>query len=243
MLLFSWAEVGFIIFVLVYGFLLARFVPKKWYAWINIAVALGAVGYGLLNGLTLSQLGLGIRYMPRAALLGIAISIPVIIGIVATATIPKFHKLFSDAPSKHASPKTTWFELGIRIPFGTALSEEVLFRGVLLGLLLQLNGVLLSISISAILFGLWHIVPTLNTLKEHDSFSQLAAISKQKKWGSVFITVLVTTAAGFGFGYLRVWNNSLITPWIVHTVINSVAVLSGFLSLRLQKRQNTRYIT
>lgn len=224
---------GFCLFVLAYGYVIARFVPKRWYALTNILTAAGSLMYALLVGASWQDLGLDVHNLMRGMLVGVGISIPIIIGIVSVAAIPLFRNLFSDGPSKHKSSRMTVFELVLRIPFGTALSEEVIFRSVLLGLLLSTYSTFWAVVLSSMLFGVWHIIPTLNTLSNNDSFSELIDEQRHRRIGYLVLTILVTMAAGAGLSWLRIWTGSVITPWIVHTCINSVAVLSGFLVIKI----------
>ena len=48
----------------------------------------------------------------------------------------------------------------VRIPFGTVLLEETLFRGVLLALALRRWSVATAVIVTSAIFGLWHVVPT-----------------------------------------------------------------------------------
>ncbi len=224
---------GFCVFVLAYGYVIARFVPKRWYVLTNILTAAGSLLYARLVGASWENLGLSAHYLIRGTLVGIVISIPIIIGIVAVAAIPLFRNLFSDGPSKHKSSRMTVFELLLRIPFGTALSEEVIFRSVLLGLLLSTYSTLWAVALSSMLFGIWHIIPTLNTLSSNDSFSELIDEQRHRRIGYLLLTIVVTMVAGAGLSWLRMWTDSVITPWVVHTCINSVAVLSGFLVIKI----------
>lgn len=51
-----------------------------------------------------------------------------------------------------------------RIPRGTALGEEAMFRGALLGLFLRRHTRPTAVLASSTRFGLWHVLPTLDTL-------------------------------------------------------------------------------
>ena len=52
----------------------------------------------------------------------------------------------------------------MRIPLETALAEEIIFRGVLLGLGLRTRPRLGAVVSSSIWFGLWHVYPTLGSI-------------------------------------------------------------------------------
>ncbi len=108
-----------------------------------------------------------------------------------------------------------------RIPFGTALPEEVLFRGVLLGILLRRTTVGRAMVISAGLFGLWHIVPTAE-----------GGAGGMSVFGEVIGTVAAASLAGVAFAWLRQRANSVFAPVVAHTATNSLAYLAAAIALR-----------
>lgn len=225
--------IGFGAFVLAYGYIIARYLPPRHYVLTNLLTAAGSLLYALAVGASWSDLGLAPSKWPGGLLVGLLISLPILLVIVGVASIPLFRGLFTHEPARHNSSRMTLFELTVRIPFGTALSEEVLFRSVLLGLLLSAYSTGWAVGVSAILFGLWHVVPTLENLRRNDSFNEFIKEQRHRRIASFLLTIIVTMLAGAGFGYLRLWTGSVITPWIVHACINSVAVLSGFVVLKM----------
>ena len=52
-----------------------------------------------------------------------------------------------------------WFIPALRIPIGTTVFEELLFRSVLFALLVRLRDVCVAVIMSSIVFGLWHVAP------------------------------------------------------------------------------------
>ena len=110
----------------------------------------------------------------------------------------------------------------MRIPFGTALAEEVLFRGALLGLFLLHHRPRTAVILSSLAFGLWHVLPTLHSVTTNQAAAE-AATSTASKLGVVAGTVVVTTVAGIAFCWLRRRSGSLLAPWMAHTGINTFA--------------------
>ena len=55
----------------------------------------------------------------------------------------------------------------VEIPIGTAVYEEVVFRGVILGLALRRLPPLPATLVTSALFGLWHVLPSLRD-REHN---------------------------------------------------------------------------
>ncbi len=58
----------------------------------------------------------------------------------------------------------------LRIPLGTALLEEVAFRGVLFGVWLETAGARRALIGSSVAFALWHIAPTVELLEGSELF-------------------------------------------------------------------------
>ena len=108
----------------------------------------------------------------------------------------------------------------IRIPVGTALLEELVFRGVLLGAFLHLGSAQAVIA-SSIAFGLWHIVPT-----------AILARTNRLKLAVVPAGVLLTTGVGMFFGWLRVETGSIASPFLIHALFNSMSAAAALVALR-----------
>ncbi len=116
----------------------------------------------------------------------------------------------------------------IRIPFGTAVTEELLFRGVLFALWLNAGVSVAGAAVaSSIAFGMWHVAPTMIALRINDP-----AVWKQKVWTAVIGAVLLTTVAGLGLTWLRVETGGLLAPIMLHAAINSVGAVGALIASR-----------
>ncbi len=114
----------------------------------------------------------------------------------------------------------------VTIPLGTVLIEEVAFRGALPALLGRAGaGTKAAIVGSAVLFGLWHVAPSLAAaLADPDGTVPV--------WLAVLGTVVFTTASGLGLGWLRHRSRSLLPSMFVHLATNSLGLaLLWFLTL------------
>ena len=129
--------------------------------------------------------------------------------MVVVGVLPATRHALDDA-RVHVSLATMFFEVLVAIPFGTVVLEELAFRGTLLGLLRRRLPVPWAVGVMSVLFGLWHVKGVL-----HDSGGGIAV-------GAVVGTVLATTVAGVGFGWLRVRSDSLVAPVLAHIATNSV---------------------
>ncbi|MGH2753813.1 MAG: CPBP family intramembrane glutamic endopeptidase [Actinomycetota bacterium] len=142
--------------------------------------------------------------------------------------------LFGIASSRHARliadrrvagmhGSTLAFYTLVRIPLGTAVAEEVMFRGVLYAVWLDTG--LSSFSAaqaSSVAFGLWHISPTINGVLINDP-----GASNRKIVNAVIGAVLFTTFAGLGLTWLRVGTSGLLAPIVLHAGVNAVGALAA----------------
>jgi membrane protease YdiL (CAAX protease family) len=111
----------------------------------------------------------------------------------------------------------------VRIPLGTGVTEEVLFRGVLFSVWREAGAPLQTAALCAsIAFGLWHIAPTVIALRINDPLA-----SKTKVRASVLGAILATTITGMGLTWLRVVTGGLLGPILLHAGINSVGVMAA----------------
>lgn len=232
-----WHYLDAIIYLVViglYGIAVSIYIPKKYYSYSNILIGLGSIVYGVVLGLSGASMGLSPGNLAKDALLVAGIACVIVVVLFIINLIPPVHRLFTDAPSKRFTKRGAAHELLFRIPFGTALSEEIIFRGVLLGILLKDTTKLSALFIAAIAFGLWHIIPTLQTVRANDAFKTIIGDGWQHHVFSIVVTVLVTSVAGFVFGWLRILTGSLLVPWALHTLANGFSIGNAYLRLAVQ---------
>ena len=127
-----------------------------------------------------------------------------------------------------------WYVL-VRIPIGTALVEETIFRGVLYALWRNaVTSEVVAALCAAIAFGLWHIAPTIIGLR----LNRPQATNTQ-----VALAVLgaagLTTVAGLGLTWLRVWSGGLLAPILLHAGVNSAGALAAAVACRRTSRRPT----
>lgn len=210
-----------------YGALLSFVLPKKSHIILNILFAGGAICVGVLSGLSLSAMGLAPSLLISGSLYALGIIVILIALIYVASRLPVINRFFENEAFSSVSKKRLAYEAGFRVPLGTALIEEVLFRGLLLGLLMINYPPINSLIISSIVFGLWHIFPTVNQLEANQAAKDLVAGKRGRRFWSILSVVATTSLAGFCFGLLRLWSGSLITPWLVHWAINASGIISG----------------
>lgn len=112
----------------------------------------------------------------------------------------------------------------VRIPLGTAVFEEVLFRGVLLAVLLRETRPTPALVVGSLVFGLWHVAPTAVALELNG-----VAAGSPEGVGAIVGAVVVTTVAGLGFTWLRLRSGSLLAPVLAHWATNGLGLLAAAL--------------
>ena len=166
-------------------------------------------------GLGRTDVGAGLRYGAGAA--GI-----VLLVLVIAALIPTTNGYLHDSRAQISGGRLL-YELGVSIVLLTAIPEEFAFRGVLLGSALRLWGPWRASVITSVLFGLWHIEPTLGTMRDNHATAGLSA----SIGGQVLVVlgaIAVTFVAGLLFCWLRLRSKSLIAPVMAHAATNGLAL-------------------
>ena len=228
-------EIVLIILILLYSTVLAKSVPAKYHLYLNISITALAILLGFSFGLNLEQMGLALNKILPGIFVAIAAVAIIVVFTSIVATIPVLRRFFLGDNLARASGKLITYEATIRVPFGTALIEEVIFRGVLLGLLLQHNSAAVAILLSAIIFGLWHIFPTIAMLENNKILAKANKDLKRRKYGSIIGVIIITASAGVVFAWLRIISNSVLAPWLVRGTINSSGMLGIAIARKLEK--------
>jgi uncharacterized protein len=165
-----------------------------------------------------AQLVRGLRWGAGAALL---VATVLGVGLLLQDHVEAFALLLSD--QRAVMPLGgVLYQATLRIPLGTALFEEVAFRGVLLAILTRAMRPGSAMAVSSVVFGLWHIPPTMVALQVNGVVaSSPAGIS------AIAGAVLVTSVAGMMFCWLRARSGSLLAPILAHWSTNSLGLLAA----------------
>jgi membrane protease YdiL (CAAX protease family) len=190
---------------------------------LNVLGAIGLTVGARLNGLGWQELGMDPRALRRGATLGVGAGVSTAALIVSAASIPAVRRFFHDQRVMVVGPREAFYHAALRIPLATALTEEVLFRGVLEAALTRRRSPLAAGIWSSLLFGLWHVLPTLRTFQGHP----INKLSGGGRFRAVAGAVLATALAGAGFRRLRRSSGSLVAPVLVHAAVNVSAYLVG----------------
>ncbi|SDC72564.1 CPBP family intramembrane glutamic endopeptidase [Rhodococcus tukisamuensis] len=173
----------------------------------NTALAVGFTGLALGSGASVAELGLELRRgLPRAAAVA---AVPALAYAAALAvpslTAPLLAPRIGEPPIRGRAEFARW--VGVQIPFGTVLAEELLFRSVLHAQVRRAwpraGG-----AVGALAFGLWHVRP-----------ARVAG-------DPVAATVAVTAASGLLFDRLR-RDGGVLAPMLLHLSVNVGGALAA----------------
>lgn len=203
-------------------------VPDPLYVPGNLAIgALAVVLTGPARDIS-SLLGLERRSIPAGIRFGLAVATALVLLVIVAAVFPWSRRFFDDERFVDLTLAGGLYQTAVRIPLGTALFEELMFRGVLYGALTRTATLRTAAGWSSLLFGLWHVIPTMALLDQNPAGGY--AVGGIAATGIVIAGVMVTAAAGLGFVWLRERSGSLVAPVIVHAAINSTAFVIGWVT-------------
>ena len=191
------------------------------YVRVNLCATGTALAAAALGGLTPADLGLGRgRWLPGRP--GYRLAAAVAAGWLLIAVVPAARPLLGDERIAALDGRAAAYQALIRIPVGTALWEEIAFRGVLQAALRRVMPKTTAIAVTSCLFGVWHIRPTLQGLRANG-----LAGTRGRAVAGVAAAVAGTTAGGVLFSWLRERSGSLAAPILVHVATNSGGLVTA----------------
>jgi membrane protease YdiL (CAAX protease family) len=108
----------------------------------------------------------------------------------------------------------------------TALAEEIMFRSALHALFAREHSRRTTLTWTSLLFGLWHILPTLDTF-EGNPASNIGQNPDRARLLAVLGITGVTTGVGLYFSHLRLRSGSVAAAVLPHAAVNIVALVFG----------------
>jgi uncharacterized protein len=188
--------------------------------------AAGLLALARLAGLSWQDLGLGPGTWRRGATWAAVEIAAVAVVFAVGAALPLTKNAFRDSRYHLAWPEAllTAFVL---IPIGTVLLEEVAFRGVLWGLLRDVRGTVVATIGSSVLFGLWHVLPSLGLANDNEAIGDTVGTGHSAQVIAVLGTVAFTALSGVLFCELRRRSGSLLASAGLHWATNALGVLAS----------------
>jgi uncharacterized protein len=166
---------------------------------------------------TIADLGLRREDLPAGLRYG-GVAFGLVAGaLLVAAALPMTRGFLQDARGQIEAGQLA-YELALTVVLLTAVPEEFAFRGVLLGSAVQLWGPWRATLVTSLLFGLWHVQPTLDTMGDNP------AVRGDNPVLVVLGAVAVTFVAGLAFAWLRLRSRSLIAPLIAHVAANGLGL-------------------
>jgi uncharacterized protein len=201
------------------GLLAARnvaepFMPAWTYTPLNTVLGLSLVAAGRRTGSSWRDLGLDREDWHASVRDGAATAAVAAGAMAAAAAAPGTRSMFDDERVEvPRGRRELLYQTVLRIPLGTVAFEEVAFRGVLLSLLRRRWSTATAVAIDSVLFGLWHIVPSLRA-------GRCNGVEGRRLAGLVAGSVAGTAAGGAAFCLLRIRADHVLAPALVHLAIN-----------------------
>lgn len=172
-----WPPVAVVVLLVLINIVNNRVAPQTHYLLWSFGGSVLLLAVGLLDGNSWTDMGLGWRYL-LPGLIWAAASIGLITAVyVIGSFFRRTRAAFHDERMADMSAGRLMFQALIEVPFGTVLFEEIAFRGVLFAMLARRYGLVWALVGSALLFGLWHILPSIGTHEQNPALGS--------SWGRV----------------------------------------------------------
>lgn len=210
---------------------------------LSVVAAVTLLLFARRRGLTWDELGLGADQLRAGGTWALAAALLVAAAYSAGVILPATRGAFLDTRYE-MSPSEALLASLVLIPLGTVLLEEVAFRSVLWRMLADHTTDTGVTAVSSALFGLWHVLPSL------DFASGNQALSDATPEGSVRTAVLValgtvgfTALGGVVAGEMRRRSGSVLASAGMHWATNGLGVLFGLAAWRLERRRGSSLAT
>ncbi|MGV9859991.1 CPBP family intramembrane glutamic endopeptidase [Gordonia sp. NPDC003425] len=213
--------------------MVAHFEPVRGAGWAVLIAAVLAACIAIWAGLIAADLGLGRASLGRglryAAAIVLVVSAVVLIGV----GLPWTRDLFLN--DRYAQLGPAILAAAVIIPLQTVVPEEVFFRGVVLGSLCRLTTVRRAVLVQAVLFGLWHVVSSLDLTAGNAGLTAVLGHGTGAQLIGVVGAVVVTAVAGAVLAWLRLRSGSLLAPIALHWTLNGVGAIGSALAWYLSR--------
>lgn len=201
--------------------------------WFGPVVVVALVCFARWTGLSWSQLGLSKDQLGSGFRWGLGAIAVVATAYLAGVLLPPTRPAFLDA-RYHLAVSGALLSAFVIIPVGTILVEEVAFRSVLWGMLARQFTTWRVLVASSVLFGLWHILPSLHLASANQGVGHaVRGVGDLATVLVVVVTVVITAVGGAVAGALRHRSGSVLASAGMHWATNALGVLFALLAWRL----------
>lgn len=194
---------------------------EKAYVAGNLIVASALLAIGRSAGLDRDDIGLQPGDLRSGASLGLGATITSLLAaVIALRSAPLNARLRDQRLPAENLARVVRRTL-IRFPIGTALFEEVAFRGVLPPLLSRDETRVSGDVRSAVVFALWHLIPAHQALRVNN-FGQTRLV----RLAGTLVGAIAAGVAGYALSRVRRRTDSLLASWVIHSSVNAVSYLA-----------------
>jgi membrane protease YdiL (CAAX protease family) len=195
-----------------------RIIPSALYVPWNLLVA---VGVALLGRRQLAPREMGFAEWRRGAAFGLVLMVATAVVMLVAVAMPAFHDLYRDRRVEDGLGSML-YQVAVRVPLGTVVLEEVAFRAVVPALLAVRIGVLRGCIVASLLFGLWHVLPSLSLNEVNPVATDVFGTGAGGTIVAVVFAVIGTTVAGFWLCWIRYRARSVLATILAHIGSNSI---------------------
>jgi len=196
-----------------------RVLPGATHVPANLLAAGGVLALAATAGVSVAELGLDPHRVGAGARAGAIAGAAIGAAVGAAIAVPATRGHFVDRRVGDVDRRRARYELLVRIPLGTALAEELLFRSGLTALFGRRRAWPVAVAASAAVFGLWHVLPTVESLATHPVGVRLAA-RRAHSAGAVAGVVATTAVAAVALSLLQRRAQHVLAPVLAHAVLN-----------------------
>jgi membrane protease YdiL (CAAX protease family) len=171
---------------------------------------------------------MGMKNWSNGARWGVVVVLVGLLLYVIALVTPGVQGLFHDRRVDSGIARLMYMAL-VRVPFGTVLLEELAFRGVLPAVFAKNGSMFRAVVIASLLFGLWHVFPSMSLADVNPVFEWLLGDGLAGKVAGVAIAVFGTFVLGLWMCFLRYRSGSILAPAIVHIGSNTGGYLFAWI--------------
>ncbi len=213
-----WPVVAVVVMIVMIN-VAAHKVPALHIFW-SIGGSVVLLTIAVLDGATWRDLGLA----PSTWIAGLAWgfgAIALVFAIYAFgARLPKVRQMFGDQKIAGMRRWQVYFKTLVDLPLGTVWFEEIAFRGVLWAMLCRRTDWWHATWITALMFGLWHILGSLDLHERNPGLVAARGRPRLTQLKVVSLAVINTAIGGLVFAALRIVSGSLFAPMGFHWATN-----------------------
>jgi uncharacterized protein len=210
---------------LAWGAFSQRYLPERRRSVAGAGAALGLAALARASGADARDLGLDPRDLVPGLRVGAVAAGAIVAATAAGRALDRKGTAFRDARVTDASRSEAAVQLLVRIPLATALVEELVFRGVILGFGLRDGDRRRALVVSSIAFGLWHVGSALHPERQRAT-GDVVGHQRATTPAVVLRDVVATAIGGLGFGWLRLRSGSVVAPTLAHAALNGSAYVA-----------------